>query len=289
MPPKKVVKVAVKQATPSPKKNAAAAPAKAAGKSAAKKGGGKGAQNQAEARSKEERISESEGEEEVDVPEIRTVSPRKSIVAVSSPSPKKNSVAKPSCFNIEYDLPERSGLSSLEDGLVRLRRSNQFCDVVVVSSSGRIPAHRIVLGAHSDKLASVLHAGQAELDLQPASQEAVELVVRWLYGEVSPTNFKPSTPKVNEEVLRITSELGLPLLAELCAMRLAEATNSTNLVASVRLCEDFGLPKLREKFVAAVVNDRLSLDVIARDPATLGHPVLMRELLAGIAAKGIIQ
>jgi len=186
-------------------------------------------------------------------------------------------------LRVHLDPPEANSPLALEQGLVRLRRNSQLCDITIISGFGRIPAHRVVLAAHSEKLAARFHDQPAELDLQPASHEAVDIVVRWLYGEVDPANFQPSTSKINEEVLRISSELGLPRLAHLCAMRLAESVDTGTAVAAVRLCEEYGLPTLRAAIVDAVVNDSQALKAVSMDANTLTHPALMRELLSAIA------
>jgi len=206
--------------------------------------------------------------------------------SAGKPSPSKSTVAvsKTKRLNVSLDEPQGSSAAALESGLVKLRREGRLCDVNIISGFGRIPAHRTVLAAHSEKLAERFKDQLiTELDLQPASHEAVEIVVRWTYGEVSADNFQPTTPKVNEEVLRISFEFGLPLLSDLCAARLAESVDTSNAVASVRLCEEFGLPKLRAAIVKAIVEDSFALDAVAKDPNTLSHPGLMRELLASIA------
>lgn len=203
-------------------------------------------------------------------------------------SPPTSATKKATRLHVPFHLSEGSGMASLDKGLVRLRRNNQFCDMTIISNLGRIPAHRAVLAANSEKLASMLQAnaeGVSEIDLQYASPEAADLAVCWLYGEVGIHTYRPSTPKVNEEVLRISSELGLPPLAELCALRLAEASDTSNVVSSVRLCEEYELPRLRTALVTAVVEDSRALDAVAKDPATLSHPALMQQLLAAIAGQ----
>eukprot|EP00439_Symbiodinium_sp_Y106_P047447 s2623_g6.t1 len=98
--------------------------------------------------------------------------------------------------------------------------------------------------------------GQAELDFHQASHEAVDYVVRFCYGEVKQDSFQPSTSKVNEEILKISSECGLPTLTELCAVRLSSEATTANVVQSVRLCEEFGLSKLREALVKGIAGRR---------------------------------
>lgn len=197
----------------------------------------------------------------------------------------------PRRLDVPYELPaDVSGAVALGQGLVRLRRANQLCDVTVVSAGGRIPVHRVVLAAQSDMLAERLQSASsgdagAELQLVEYSFDAVDLVVRWLYGEVAEDSFSPSDAKANEEILKLASELGLPRLAELCALQLAADADVSNVVARVRLCEEFGLPRLRANMVSSVLADRRALDAVAKDQTTLSHPALMRELLAAIATK----
>lgn len=173
--------------------------------------------------------------------------------------------------------------SSLMEGLVEFRRAGQLCDVVLVAAGGaRFPVHRLVLSAQSMVLEQKLRAGAAELEVT-GGHEAVDLLAKWLYCEVDAATYKPSSSKVNEEMLRISSDLGLPRLSEICALHLARHADVENVVPCVQLCEEYGLPDLRSALIIALVEDRSALDIVSRDPATMGHPALMRELLAALA------
>jgi len=292
MPPKKVIKAEPKKT--GPKVQQAAGPAK------------KTLQPKRTAKNAElEEPEPSEAEEALQQSPPRKSPPRRNLEksthespAPSAPSPGSAasrgstnegilSKRRTNSLNVHLDPPRSNSLAALELGLVLLRRNSKLCDVTIISGSGRIPAHRVVLAAHSEKLTVRFQDQASELDLQPASHEAVDLVVRWLYGEVDLANFTPTTSKVNEEVLRISSELGLPRLAELCAMRLAESVDTASAVSAVRLCEEYGLPTLRAALVDAVVNDPQALKEVSMDANTLTHPFLMRELLAAIAANAV--
>mmetsp|Transcript_15849 Transcript_15849/g.50725 ORF Transcript_15849/g.50725 Transcript_15849/m.50725 type:complete len:317 (-) Transcript_15849:183-1133(-) len=187
-------------------------------------------------------------------------------------------------LRVSYAPPEAGVAPSLCSGLVALRNGGNLCDAAVLAGGGqRLPVHRLVLAANSDALSSRLQGETGELDLKAYSHEAVELLVRWLYGEVHIGSYAPSSEQVNEEVLRFSSEFRLPPLAELCALHLAKNVEVKNVVARIRLCEEFGLPRLRSTLVGALCEDRHMLDAVARDASTLCHPALMRELLASIA------
>mmetsp|Transcript_122498 Transcript_122498/g.261380 ORF Transcript_122498/g.261380 Transcript_122498/m.261380 type:complete len:339 (+) Transcript_122498:82-1098(+) len=195
-------------------------------------------------------------------------------------------VPKAPRLKVDYGCPEGADAPApLGPSLVKLRSAGRLCDAVVVAGGGRMPVHRVVLAAHSDALDGRLQGAGAELDLGGVSHEAADILVRWLYGEVSDPSYSPSTAKVNEELLQIASELALKGLSELCALRMAADADTSNIVSRVRLCEEFGLPRLRAALVAALVEDSVALDTVARDAATLGHPALMRELLAAIAVR----
>lgn len=125
----------------------------------------------------------------------------------------------------------------------------------------------------------------SELDLGKVSHEAADYLVRWIYGEVSSANYRPSTVVVNEEVLQLASEFGMPKLSELGSSRLALGVTISNVVGRIRLCEEFGLPTLRSALVAALIADKQALMAVSQDPMTLGHPALMRELLSAIATR----
>lgn len=190
---------------------------------------------------------------------------------------------------VSYDPPEGSLATPLCSGLTRLRNASQLCDAVVVTGDERRqPVHRVVLAASSEAFSSRFQGESAELDLKTYSQEAVDLLVRWLYGEVDAGSYAPSED-VNEEVLRLAHEFQLQPLSELCALKLAANVEVKNVVARVRLCEEFGLARLRAALVATLCEDRQVLDAVARDPNTLTHPALMRELLAAIAKQATSQ
>eukprot|EP00927_Polykrikos_kofoidii_P029030 TRINITY_DN2516_c2_g1_i1.p1 TRINITY_DN2516_c2_g1~~TRINITY_DN2516_c2_g1_i1.p1 ORF type:complete len:369 (+),score=85.88 TRINITY_DN2516_c2_g1_i1:78-1184(+) len=194
------------------------------------------------------------------------------------------SVAAPGSLSVAYNL-EGNGGSQLSEGLVRLRRVGLHCDASVVTGSGaRINVHRLVLASSSPTLDERLKSTtDGELNLGTTSHEAADIFVRWVYGEVSAATFRPTTPQVNEEVLRLSSDLGLPRLSELCALQLASGVTVFNIVSRISLCEEFGLPALRSALVCALIENKVALATVSQASETLGHPALMRELLAGLA------
>lgn len=172
--------------------------------------------------------------------------------------------------------------SPVMECLLECRRTGRLCDAALLAAGGaRFPVHRLVLAAQSAVMERRLSEG-TELDLG-ACHETVDLLARWLYGEVDEATYRPSSARVNEEMLRLSSDLGLPRLSEMCALYLARHADVGNVVPAVQLCEEYGLPDLRSALIVALVDDRSALDIVSRDPATIGHPALMRELLAALA------
>lgn len=293
MPPKKLAKAA-----PAPAKKAASpppppapAPKKAAAKADSKAAGKRSKDDDDEPEpvqspSPAKRIATRSSDTSERAPNTAAGGPAQSPVQVASSSWTMVSKPSPDRLTVPYDGPTASSGSFIAEGLVKLRRAGRLCDATIVAASGRITVHRAVLAAHSETLATRLQEPNAELDLRTFSHESADFVVRWLYGEVEHDNYVPSTSKVNEEVLQISSDFSLPLLAELCALKLSANVDTTNVVARIRLCEEFGLPRLRAALVSALIKDRKVLDAVAKDPTTLTHPGLMRELLASIAAAG---
>lgn len=212
--------------------------------------------------------------------------PQRSLALAESPANKRRN-SQSSSLQVEYSISGQQ-IAPLAEGLVGLRRKLHRCDAVILAGGGaRIPVHAVVLASQSVVLDRKLEEGGPEVDLGNVSHEAAHYLVRWIYGEISVDTYTPANAKVNEEVLRLASELGLPLLAQICSTRLANDVTIKNVVERVRLCEAFGLPELRAALVSALVDDRHALDAVARDEATLGHPALMRELLASLATKAI--
>jgi len=178
--------------------------------------------------------------------------------------------------------------------LVQLRRQSHLCDAVIVNQSGcRFIVHRALLAAGSPKLREYLtsrpsgesSSAPIEVNFGAASEEAVAVVVNWMYGQVTPALYRPTTDKTNEDVLQLASELGLPRLAEACARQLAAGVTVSNIVGRMKLCEEFGLPVLRSALFSAIIQDKRALAAISQDSRTLGHPALMRELLAAVATR----
>eukprot|EP00929_Paragymnodinium_shiwhaense_P086382 TRINITY_DN46914_c0_g1_i1.p1 TRINITY_DN46914_c0_g1~~TRINITY_DN46914_c0_g1_i1.p1 ORF type:complete len:340 (-),score=106.84 TRINITY_DN46914_c0_g1_i1:340-1359(-) len=196
--------------------------------------------------------------------------------------------------NGETDLSSEDQAGAALEGLVKLRRANHLCDAVIINNTGnRFMVHRCVLAAGSPKLrefltssssSSTAAAAPVEVNLGAALEEAIDVVIRWLYGEISPATYQPSTAKTNEDVLQLAAELGLPRLAEVCARKLALGVTVSNIVARIKLCEQFGLPVLRKSLFMAIIQDKRALAAISQDPRTLTHPALMRELLAAVAS-----
>jgi len=243
----------------------------------------------------EEEEEEEEASEEEEAPAAVVLSPKRistksspqtasSASAVVAFSPKRG---VPEFMQVEYAVGGTLH-APLAEGLVQLRRKLHRCDAAILAGGGaRIPVHAVVLASQSQVLDRKLEEGGPEIDLGSVSHDAAHILVQWIYGEISVETYAPSNARVNEEVLRLASELGLPLLAQICSTRLARDVTIKNVVERIRLCEAFGLPELRASLVSALVEDRLSLDAVAREEATLAHPALMRELLACLASKAI--
>lgn len=250
-------------------------------------------EDEEEEEEEEEQEEEDEEEEAVVAPSpkrspkrLSTKSSSSDAVALShSPLPNKRGAS--SSLQVDYTITG-SLHSPLAEGLVQLRRKLHRCDAAIVAGAGaRIPVHAVVLASQSPVLDRKLEEGGPEVELGNVSHDAADYLVRWMYGEIGVDAYTPATPKVNEEVLRLASELALPLLAQICSTRLAMDVSIKNVVERIQLCESFGLPELRAALVSALVEDRSALDAVARDDATLSHPALMRELLAALAAKAI--
>ncbi|CAK0898483.1 unnamed protein product [Prorocentrum cordatum] len=192
-------------------------------------------------------------------------------------SPAKPAAPEP--LRVRYEAADAPRPAPLRGGLLRLQREGRLCDAALLVAGERLPVHRVVLAAHSDDLGD-----RSELDLQAMSREAADILLLYLYGEVADAAaFSPSSGQVLEEVLQLAFELGLAPLAELCAARLAADTDVANVAARVRLCEQRGLPRLREALVRALLEDGAALQTVAQDAVTVNHPALMQELLAAIA------
>jgi len=218
---------------------------------------------------------------------VSKTSPSEAAALANSPPPPPKRSATSSLLQVDYIVA--GGLHApLAEGLVQLRRKLHRCDAAILAAGGaRIPVHAVVLASQSPVLDRKLEEGGPEVDLGAVSHDAAHYIVRWIYGEIGVDTYSPANPKVNEEVLRLASELGLPMLAQICSTRLAMDVSIKNVVDRIRLCEAFGLPELRAALVTALVEDRHALDAVARDDATLSHPALMRELLAALASKAI--
>jgi hypothetical protein len=186
---------------------------------------------------------------------------------------------------VKYDggIETDAAKAELLNGLVELRRKGIGCDCsIVASSGGRFQVHQLVLSAHSPVLRE--KASKNGPLICSADHEVCDVLVRWLYGEVSTKTYRPSSRQANSELLRIAHEFQLPKLAELCGLVIAKSATVEHFVNDVLLCESYGLPRLRTAMVQAIVADRAALDIVSRDPLTLEQPVLMRELLAGLAS-----
>mmetsp|Transcript_19605 Transcript_19605/g.45623 ORF Transcript_19605/g.45623 Transcript_19605/m.45623 type:complete len:304 (+) Transcript_19605:93-1004(+) len=170
--------------------------------------------------------------------------------------------------------------------LSNLQRQGTLCDAALVGGSGKkVPVHSIVLAAHSPVMLRRLRDGVQEFQLGSASDEALDILMQWCYGNLNAVSYKPSTPEVNAEVLQLSSELSLPQLAEVCAYHLASGITTANVVTRMQLCEAYGLPKLHAALVQALIQDKAALALVARSGEVLQQPALMRELLGASADK----
>mmetsp|Transcript_3458 Transcript_3458/g.8616 ORF Transcript_3458/g.8616 Transcript_3458/m.8616 type:complete len:313 (+) Transcript_3458:60-998(+) len=170
--------------------------------------------------------------------------------------------------------------------LGRLQEQDILCDAALIGGSGkRVPVHSVVLAAQSPALLRRLRDGDRELALGAVSDEAVQIVRHWCYGQLIAQDYKPSSLDVNVEVLQLSSELSLPQLAEVCAWHLASGINTSNVVERMKLCEAYGLPRLHAALVQALIQDKSALALVARSSEVLQQPALMRELLGATAEK----
>eukprot|EP00811_Abedinium_folium_P037068 NODE_9717_length_1403_cov_6.709248.p1 GENE.NODE_9717_length_1403_cov_6.709248~~NODE_9717_length_1403_cov_6.709248.p1 ORF type:complete len:249 (+),score=66.82 NODE_9717_length_1403_cov_6.709248:40-786(+) len=123
----------------------------------------------------------------------------------------------------------------------------------------------------------------AELDLGNVSPEAAALLVRWIYEELDVATYHPSSPRINEELMRLSSTFDLPVLSEMCVARLAANITVETAVENMSLCQELGLIELRAAILLAIIKDKAMLRAVSSDVGTLQHPALMRELLVAIA------
>lgn len=197
-------------------------------------------------------------------------------------------------LSVEYTLNDSGAAGALLiDGLNRLYEHGELTDTILLASGDRrIAIHRSVLGAITTsvdirKRLQENMSDQVEINLSTASREAVELVVRWLYGKLTVAHYEPSSDVVNDEVLALSSELGLPPLTEICCACSAAHVTVSSFVNRVRLCEKYGLSAYRAALLESILKDSAGLQTVAKDASTLEHPALMRELLAAVAMKHI--
>jgi len=183
---------------------------------------------------------------------------------------------------VDYSLPQTCSAKTISEGLVELRKAGKFCDFAIVVAGKRFPCHKVVLAAASGILAVKIEDPQ-EMDLAETSEEAADFFLRYIYGEVSLENYVPKSHQVNSQVMKLAFDFSLTFLAQLAAVRMASDATASNVVERVKLCEDYNLPDLRQAFVDAIVSEPAYLAEVAQDPATLGHPSLMRELLSAVA------
>merc|ERR1712146_765961 len=92
---------------------------------------------------------------------------------------------------------------------------------------------------------------------------------------------------VNDEVMALSSELGLPPLSEICCARSATSVTPSSFVNRVRLCDKYGLSAYCAALLSALLKDSAGLQTVAKDASTLEHPALMRELLAAVAMRNL--
>mmetsp|Transcript_51572 Transcript_51572/g.95429 ORF Transcript_51572/g.95429 Transcript_51572/m.95429 type:complete len:298 (-) Transcript_51572:124-1017(-) len=186
-------------------------------------------------------------------------------------------------LSVEWTAEGTSQVTALS-ALARLQEQGLLCDAALVGSSGNsVPVHSVVLAAQSPALLRRLRDGDKELALGSVSDEAVQIVRQWCYGQLNASEYKPSSLDVNVEVLQLSSELSLPQLAEVCAWHLATGINTSNVVARMKLCEAYGLPRLHAALVQALIQDKTALALVARSSEVLQQPALMRELLGATA------
>jgi len=108
-------------------------------------------------------------------------------------------------------------------------------------------------------------------------------MLRWVYGEITVAEYRPMSDDVNDQLMTLSQDLKIPSLLDLGAWYLTRGVYAHNVVQRMWMCQKFGLLKVRELLVEALVSDRLNLDAVVSNPEMSKHPELLREMLAAVA------
>jgi len=122
-----------------------------------------------------------------------------------------------------------------------------------------------------------------EIPLGTTTIEALEWMLKWLYGEISTSEYRPTSDEVNLEVMTLSEDLKIPSLMELGACYIIRGVYAHNVLQRMLMCQKFGLLTVRELLVEALVRDRANLEGVVSNPEMSKQPHLLRELLSAVA------
>eukprot|EP00746_Dinoflagellata_sp_MGD_P009583 gnl/MRDRNA2_/MRDRNA2_119515_c0_seq1.p1 gnl/MRDRNA2_/MRDRNA2_119515_c0~~gnl/MRDRNA2_/MRDRNA2_119515_c0_seq1.p1 ORF type:complete len:335 (+),score=83.44 gnl/MRDRNA2_/MRDRNA2_119515_c0_seq1:86-1090(+) len=168
-----------------------------------------------------------------------------------------------------------------ESESVALERPSQSYNAVGV---GRKESLAFEVVPPQEPVKTVWHAETpVEIPLGAATREAAEWMLRWFYGEITSSEYRPTSDDVNLQVMTLSEELKVPSLMELGASYITRGVYAHNVVQRMWMCQKYGLMSVRELLVEALVKDRLNLEGVVSNPEMSKHPELLREMLAAVA------
>lgn len=193
-------------------------------------------------------------------------------------------------------MPVDHGVGGAISGLRDLFTRGELCDVLFEVNGRSFPAHCLVLAAVSPTFQQHLtQHNQAEgvkgfcskpktIQLPGVAPEAVQAMLDCIYGPFAGANreYNPVTDAINRDVLRLAHMFQLPELHNQAAHWLARDLGTTNVLARLGICEEFGLSGMREKILEQLITDPEALAVLVRDPQIREVPAVLQDLLIQI-------
>eukprot|EP00929_Paragymnodinium_shiwhaense_P032700 TRINITY_DN18091_c0_g1_i2.p1 TRINITY_DN18091_c0_g1~~TRINITY_DN18091_c0_g1_i2.p1 ORF type:complete len:265 (+),score=53.40 TRINITY_DN18091_c0_g1_i2:106-900(+) len=209
--------------------------------------------------------------------------------------------------------PKADAPSMLLSGIRSLYEQSLLCDLEFVVNDTSYFAHSVVLSTQSDRLYDFLRTskqrepvpGDIELSMgstrvsrqrrkEPVKENcqlfrvdgithstAMKTVLDFVYstGTGEAWYYKPESPQVNEDILRLACVFGLDSLVQRAGKHLLTGLAVTNVVDRLALLSDLQLDALGDKILHLVVSAPPILAAVSQSKEILQHPAILQKLL----------
>jgi hypothetical protein len=166
---------------------------------------------------------------------------------------------KPTNNDIRHSFPsDSSGPEKVFGYMYNLWRTGKLCDIIILTKSADILAHKVTLAAYSDFLAEKFtEFSQGEvlnIDLTDVNEEIVRTVISFVYTNeinISDTNVV--------DILYCAEEIGILVVSNMCMEHISRAINPQNAFNFFSAAHQRNLDQVKQKVMKYITENFKSI------------------------------